>query len=239
MSATAPQLPLFARIEFPPVRHHVDAAAFSRAARTFTGDFYYTHRDDDRLWFALGDVAGKGLPAAVFMAMIQEELEHRITLCAATRCDPASTMQRLHAFLKPILPHNRFATVVIGHLRNDGLLTIANGGHCAPVLARAGGAVETIGSTGPVAGLLESSRWASTTRQLAPGDALLLFSDGLLEARSVAGEELGDSCIARTFARAAAEVADAREIVALLLDAARRHAPEFDDDLTLLALRYV
>src|SRR5437762_1334451 len=80
-----------------------DVFAFSRAARTFTGDFYFTHREHDLLWFTLGDVSGKGLPAAVVMAMIQEELEHRIISCAATRCDPSTTMLRLHTFLRPLM----------------------------------------------------------------------------------------------------------------------------------------
>src|SRR4030081_584857 len=120
------QLPLFSHDERP----IADVHAFSKAARTFTGDFYITHRDSDRLWFVLGDVAGKGLPAAVIMAMIQEELEHRITSCATAGCDPATTMHRLDAFLKPLLPSNRFATAVIGWLDDDGSLTIVNAGHC-------------------------------------------------------------------------------------------------------------
>ena len=71
---------------------NVDVHAVSIPARNFTGDFYFTRRHGERLWFALGDVAGKGLNAAVIMAMIQEELEHRIASCARTGCDPAATM---------------------------------------------------------------------------------------------------------------------------------------------------
>jgi sigma-B regulation protein RsbU (phosphoserine phosphatase) len=226
MSSLA-QIPLFVREEHP----IADVFAFSKPARTFTGDFYFTHRDTDRLWFALGDVAGKGLPAAVIMAMIQEELEHRIASCATTKCDPSATMQRLHAFLQPLMPRNRFATVVIGHLRDDGLLTIANAGHCPPLISR-GKSIEQIGSTGPVAGILKGSRWRSTTRRLAPGDAILLYSDGLLEARSDDGEELGVERIMRAFDRVAG--AAPREIVEHVLAGANGHA--FDDDVTLLAI---
>src|SRR5258708_13874530 len=170
----------------PPI---ADVYAYSEPAGTFTGDFYLTHRDGDRLWFALGDVSGKGLPAAVIMAMIQEELEHRITSCAVARCDPSTTMQRLHMFLQPLLPGNRFASIVIGHLRDDGLLTIANAGHCPPIIARPNEMVDEISSTGPVAGLLKASRWTSATRHLPPGTPMLLSPDGLLEPPPPPGQQ--------------------------------------------------
>jgi sigma-B regulation protein RsbU (phosphoserine phosphatase) len=163
--------------------------ALSRPARTFTGDFYFTHRRDDRLWFAHGDVAGKGLPAAIVMAMIQEELEHRITSCAATQCDPAATMARLHEFLRPLLPNNRFATGVIGWLRDDGALVIANGGHCPPLIVRRDDSIEEIGSTGPLLGLLNEARWTSTKTRLGRGETLVLYSDGVIESCAELGVE--------------------------------------------------
>ena len=207
-----------------------DVQAYSKPARTFTGDFYLTHRSDDRLWFVLGDVAGKGLPAAIFMAMIQEELEHRIASCAATQCDPSTTMQRLHEFMRPLMPQNRFATIVIGHLTDDGLLTIANAGHCPPLIARHDGVIEQIESTGPVAGIIRQSRWHSVTRQLQPGDAILLFSDGVAEARNRDDEEFGVDRIAHALLRAPS----GRSIIdAVLADAADY---SFEDDVTLLAV---
>jgi serine phosphatase RsbU (regulator of sigma subunit) len=117
-----------------------DVHAISLPAKTFTGDFWFTHLAGDRLWFALGDVAGKGLPAAIVMAMIQEELEHRITSCARAGCDPATTMKRLDGFLKPLLPSNRFATAVVGWIDDDGTITLVNAGHCPPMIVRADGA---------------------------------------------------------------------------------------------------
>jgi len=68
----ADQLALFASPRHSP--HDVDVHAISLPARAFTGDFYFTHRHGKRLWIAIGDVAGKGVHAAVVMAMIQEEL---------------------------------------------------------------------------------------------------------------------------------------------------------------------
>jgi sigma-B regulation protein RsbU (phosphoserine phosphatase) len=200
--------------------------AVSRPARTFTGDFYFTHRADDRTWIALGDVAGKGLPAAVVMAMIQEELELRIASCARTACDPATTLTRLHEFLRPLMPRNRFVTAVIGNLRPDGRLTIANGGHCPPLIVRANGEIEEIASTGPVVGILPFATWRSTTTHLGDGDALVLYSDGITES-AIDGEELG-VCGLRRILRG---TTDARAI----LDAVSRYA--HDDDRTIVVVR--
>jgi len=226
--SSVPQLALFQARR--PRRTAYDVQAVSQPARAFTGDFYFSHQHKDRLWFAVGDVSGKGINAAVLMAMIQEELEHRIASCAATQCDPSVTMQRLHEFLQPLMPQNRFATIVIGHLRDDGLLTIANAGHCPPLIARHDGVIEQVDSTGPVAGLLRQSRWHSVTRAMQPGDAILLFSDGVLEAQNRDGVEFGVDRIARALIRASC----GRSIIdAVLADAADYC---FEDDVTLLAV---
>ncbi len=200
----------------------IDIQAVSRAARTFTGDFYFAHRHDDRLWIALGDVAGKGLPAAIVMAMIQEELEHRIASCASTECDPARTTQRLHEFLAPLLPSNRFATAVIGWLRDDGKLTLTNAGHPPPLIVRRSGAIEEVASTGPILGVLPSASWSTSTTWLSEGDALVLYSDGVTEA--VVGDgELGVAGLKKLLAN----TTSARKLVDAL---------ETTDDITMVVL---
>ena len=197
--------------------------AVSRAARTFTGDFYFTHREKDRLWLALGDVAGKGLPAAIVMAMIQEELEQRIASCASQECDPARTTQRLHEFLAPLIPRNRFATAVIGWLRDDGTLTLTNAGHPPPLIVRRDGTIEEIGSTGPILGVLPSPSWTTTTTQLGEGDALVLYSDGVTEA-IVDDDELGVAGLKRILA----STTSAREVVDAL---------NTTDDVTMVVVK--
>lgn len=206
-----------------PVPRPVSIEALSRPARTFTGDFYFTHRAKDRLWFAQGDVAGKGLPAAVVMAMIQEELEERIVRCARTACDPASTTRRIDEFLRPLLPNNRFVTAVIGHLRDDGRLTLTNAGHCPPLILRTDGRIETIPSTGPVLGILPAAQWQSATLHLDYGESVVLYSDGLVEAQ-IGGEELG---VAGFRSRLCAE--NPRAIL--------NDLDEVNDDLTLVVIR--
>lgn len=200
--------------------------AISRPARTFTGDFYFTHRREDRVWLALGDVAGKGLPAAIVMAMIQEELEERIAACAETLCDPSRVIARLHDFLLPLLPQNRFATAVIATLRDDGFLTVANGGHCPPLLVRADGTIEELASTGPILGLLPNARWRSVNTTLDYGDALVLYSDGVTEATRD-GEELG-VCGLRRIVRKASTAKG-------ILDALASYAHA--DDTTVVVVR--
>jgi sigma-B regulation protein RsbU (phosphoserine phosphatase) len=211
----------------------VDVHAVSIPARGFTGDFYYTHGHGPRLWFALGDVAGKGLNAAVVMAMIQEELEQRIGSCATTACDPSVTMRRLHEFLRSVLPPNKFATAVIGHLHDDGRLTITNAGHCPPLIVRKDSTVDEIGSTGPVTGILPKAEWQTRTVRIARGESLILYSDGLAEATNAQDEEFGVTRIRET-----ASGRSAREIGEKILRAVNAHSDgKRADDLTLVILR--
>ena len=177
------------------------------------------------MWLALGDVAGKGLPAAIVMAMIQEELEERIASCAETICDPAATIARLHEFLLPLMPQNRFATGVIAHLRDDGLLTYTNAGHCPPMIVRADGSVEELASTGPIMGLLPHASWRSNKVMLDDGDRLVLYSDGVIEATRE-DEELG-LCGLRAIVRKAQT---SRQI----MDALREY--EHADDTTVVVV---
>jgi phosphoserine phosphatase RsbU/P len=219
----------------------LDLHAVSRPARTFTGDFYFTHRYEDGIWVVLGDVAGKGLPAAVAMAMIQEELEHRIADWVATRSEPARIMLHLHSFLEPLLPPNRFATAVVGHLWDDGTFAFANAGHCPPLIARRDSTVEDLPSTGPMIGLLPRPRWTSEGTRLAQDETLLLYSDGLVEATSGAGEAFGSASLSKLLSRASGlGKQNARKISEAILAALDRHTRgERQDDQTLVVVKRV
>jgi serine phosphatase RsbU (regulator of sigma subunit) len=215
------QLPLFSR-PLPATRRPPAVHAISIPARAFTGDFYFTYRTDDRLSFALGDVAGKGLSAAVVMAMIQEELEE------LTHRDPAGSMLRLHTFLRPLIPGNRFATAVIGHLSDDGALVMANAGHCPPLITRTSGAIEEIGSTGPVIGILRSPSWQTFETTLRRGESLVLYTDGVIEAEDFGLQRLAAALSGNT----------PREIAENILTSVNRHAGDVrSDDLTIVVLR--
>lgn len=219
------QLPLFADVESP---RDVEVHAISRPAREFTGDFYFTNRVDDTLWLVIGDVAGKGVQAAVVMAMIQEQLEDEIA--AAT--DPAAIMMRLHLSLREILDGTRFATVAIAQIRDDGRLIVANGGHPPLLIARRDGLVDTIGSTGPVAGLLRNSSWRSIELPFRRGETLLAYTDGVTEVRNASGTEFGVCGVRDVLAGSAGK--SPRQIAADVEAALDAHAPKRDDDVTII-----
>ena len=213
-----------------------DVHAISVPAREFTGDFYLTHRQEDRLWLTVGDVAGKGLRAALVMAMIQEELEHRLQSCAQANCDPSVTARRLHEFLRANLPPTRFATAVIGHLHDNGTLLLANAGHPPALIRRRDGSIEEISSTGPVIGLLPVADWKSTSRVLGRGESLLLYTDGVVELRCRSGEEFGVERLKEVFSAAGA-ARNARDIANAVRASVRRYAEVNEDDLTLVVVR--
>jgi sigma-B regulation protein RsbU (phosphoserine phosphatase) len=220
-----------------PLQAPFDLHAVSIPAGSFTGDFYFARQFDHEIWIALGDVAGKGLEAAIFMAMIHEELETRIDSCSRHGCDPSTTMSRLDGVLRDTLPANRFATAVVARLSGDGTLRLSNAGHCPPLLLRTGGSIEELGSTGPALGILAGGRWRTTTTRMEEGDSLFLYSDGLLEAQSIDEEELGLNCIRSTLQ--SLRGATARGITTAFRELANGHSGgRRYDDMTLLALRF-
>jgi sigma-B regulation protein RsbU (phosphoserine phosphatase) len=229
-SVIVPQLALFPA--FGKRRPAFDVHAISRPARAFTGDFYVTHKHDDRLWFAVGDVSGKGINAAVVMAMIQEELEHRISSCANAGCDPAATMARLHEFLRPLLPANKFASAVIGYASDDGHLVVANAGHPSPIIVRRDGSIDLVDSTGPVVGILPAARWRSSVRLLGRGETLVLYSDGVIEAESPDGCQFGMDGLLRV-----TRPGNAEAVAEAIIGAVDAHeAGARSDDLTLVVV---
>lgn len=204
-------------------RLSVAVHAVSLPARGFTGDFYYVDPHSAGAWLALGDVAGKGLPAAVVMAMIQEELEQQVDQTT----EPAFALEALDRFLKPLLPRNRFVSAAVAHIDDDGMLRIANGGHCAPLIARAGGSVEAIPSTGPVLGVLSNGAWRTQEVALEPGDTLILYSDGVIEAEGFDVDRLA--------AIVSSHASEPLSSIAAAITSALRGRT--DDDVTLLLAR--
>ncbi len=220
---------------FGPASQAFDVDALAIPAKSFTGDFYFLDRCEEGLWFALGDVAGKGLNAAVMMAMIQEELENAVAVSRRGSGDPAAAVWRLDRAMRAILPFNRFATAVIGRIDTSGTLVLANAGHCPPLLV-SGGKVESIGSTGPAIGILSRPSWSSTTRTVKSGDTLVLYTDGVIEASDATGRELGADHLNAIVCEMRDETP--RRITRAIADSVTDHAgAKRQDDLTVLTIR--
>ena len=212
-----------------------DVFAFSQPARSVGGDLYQAAvRADGTLGLAVGDVSGKGVAAALIMAMVQgllgllNELEQPI----------ASVLPALNRSLLEHNPGNRFLTLGAGVLAADGAIELANAGHCPLAVLRGDGTVELLGPRGPILGLLPAATWGTETLRLAPGESVVFYSDGVSESFSPADEEFGVEGVRRALADLGG--AGAEQIAQRLLDAAAafRASREPEDDITVLVVRY-
>jgi sigma-B regulation protein RsbU (phosphoserine phosphatase) len=211
-----------------------EAAGATLAARSIGGDFFdYVNLSGGDFGFGLGDVAGKGPPAALLSAMLQGIFAAQ----APASNGPAATITRMNEALIRRGLDNRFVTVFYGVLSPDGRLTYCNAGHNAPILLGKNG-VQRLEKGGPIVGLFPGVPFDEETITLASGDLLVVFSDGVSEALSATGEEFGDD---RTLAcMRANEGRDARELLRNLFQSVRDFTKGAvqSDDITSLVIRY-
>lgn len=209
------------------------------------GDYYDVFRTGrDRWWVVLGDVCGKGPGAAALTAAVRYTL-HAI---AADSDDPAVVLRRLNDILLANSAGTGYTTLVLvtfvsrplataqrGGDREPLELTLASGGHPPPLVRRADGSVYGVSSPGMIVGILPEFDAASVTVHLGPGETLLLYTDGATEARTHAGDELGETTLRRLLGADPCEPAGA---VAdrLAEDLLRLTRGILRDDLALLTL---
>ena len=213
---------------------YFEAAAATVPCRSIGGDFFdYLELPGDQFGLALGDVAGKGPPAALLSAMVQGILSAQAPATVA----PSATVTRVNQALIRRAIENRFVTVFYGVLHADGRLAFCNAGHNPPVLLGRTG-VRRLETGGPIVGLFEFASFEEEGVQLEPGDWLVVFSDGVSEALSASGEEFGDDriiecvqALRETTPRAMLDglFARVRDFIA--------GAPQ-SDDVTALVMRY-
>ncbi|MBI2841749.1 MAG: PP2C family protein-serine/threonine phosphatase [Acidobacteria bacterium] len=205
-----------------------------RPANTVGGDYFdIVELAEGRLAVILGDVAGKGMPAALLMALLQGSL--RTLLTAGHR--GAELMEKLNVHLDSNIPSNRLITLFYGELDlATGALRYVNSGHNPPFLVRSNGTVERLQPTDVALGVVPSVTFHPADVQLAPGDRLLLFTDGLTEAFNTQEKEYGEERL-ETFLRAHGSIPQREMLDKLLADvqtfcgAARQR-----DDMTLMSI---
>jgi phosphoserine phosphatase RsbU/P len=215
----------------------LDIHALLEPAQQVGGDLFEVLRaSEDHVVVALGDVSGKGIPAALFMAVA-------ITLVrslARENREPEDILRRVNNELAAQNPRGMFVTLVcLAFDLRTGRVTSANAGHNSPVLARPGKPPRLVlPSTGMVAGLFPGIEFTSESMQLEQDDVLILYSDGVTEAFDAQEEAFGEERLLEQLARNPGQ--GATETAQSVLAAVRQHvrgAPQ-SDDITVLALRY-
>ncbi|HJR61735.1 MAG TPA: PP2C family protein-serine/threonine phosphatase [Vicinamibacterales bacterium] len=213
----------------------IEICGLTRPANTVGGDFYdVLPLADGRVIVTLGDVAGKGSPAALLMALLLAVLRTLVD----EDLDPPELMRRLNLQICRHSPGSRFITLFYAvYSPASGRLTYVNAGQTPPLIRRANGGYERLEGTGIALGMFERSTYGSAESVLSGGDTLVLYSDGITEAEDPDGrpfEEAGLEAVMATYG-----AFPAAEMGAETLRAVERHAHDsrFADDLTILILK--
>jgi serine phosphatase RsbU (regulator of sigma subunit) len=211
-----------------------DLAAASIPCRTVGGDFFdYIEVGERGFGFALGDVAGKGPPAALLAAAVQSNFAAH----APVSVSPADAMTRINKALLRRAIEARFATMFYGAITADGKLSYSNAGQEPPLVVRAN-STNWLEEGGPVLGLLSIATYAYETVSLEPGDLVVVCSDGVTEARNQAGDEFGrDRLLEALKGHHGSKPDIALEHVLGAVKSFSEGAAQADD-ITLLILRY-
>ncbi|HYO99594.1 MAG TPA: SpoIIE family protein phosphatase [Pyrinomonadaceae bacterium] len=163
------------------------------------GDYYdFIERPDGRMVIALGDVSGKGTSAALLMSSLHAAMHAQIP-AHKTLGDTISAVNR---YLAETIPLNRFITLFCAELDPaTGSLSFLNAGHNPPLIAHAGGSMEQLAAGGIPLGIVGDAVYREGRTQLHPGDALVIYSDGVSETQNATGEEYGPVRLYNTVAR--------------------------------------
>ncbi len=210
-----------------------DVAAYYRPAREVGGDFYdVIPLPDGQIGFVIGDVTDKGVPAALVMAATRSVLR----ASAQRIVEPQAVLERVNEHLVPDMPAKMFVTCLYGVLvPATGSFRFANAGHDLPYVKTADGSVE-LRARGMPLGLMSGMAYEQRETVLAPGDCLLLHSDGVVEAHDPAGAMFGFPRLKEAVAR----YPGGGELIDRVLEDLHEHTgPDADqeDDITMMTVR--
>jgi len=213
----------------------IEICGVTRPANTVGGDFYdVLPTTSGRVIVTLGDVAGKGSPAALLMALLLAVLRTLVDEALEAR----ELMSRLNAQICRHSPASRFITLFYAvYEPSTGRLTYVNAGQNPPLVRRRDGGYERLGATGVALGMFERSTYDAVEIFLDPGDLLVLYSDGITEAEDPNGQPLEEAGLEQVVSTYSAF--SAAEIGTAVLKAVETHAKasRFGDDLTILILK--
>lgn len=210
-------------------------------ARMVSGDYYdYLCLDKHRVAFAIGDVAGKGISAALLMASIQSIMRTQLAasdVSSETMFSTSRAVFQLNNQLYANTSLEKFATFYFAvYDETQHMLTYTNAGHLPPILLRNNRA-ESLEVTGTVVGAFPKMQFEERTIALQSGDLLAAYTDGIAEPENEYGEEFGVERLTDLLLRH--QHADTGELIARIMEAVQQwtNAPELPDDMTLLIAR--
>lgn len=165
----------------------MDMAGYNLPCRTVGGDYFdFFNLSDGKIAVVVGDVAGKGMPAAMLMSSLQARLQ----ILVETDENPASIVQRLNKSISGNCPDNRFITFFLAIIDPaTGEIRFCNAGHNPPLLVRASGVTEKLEGGGIILGILPIAQYTEHKSNIQAGDTLVLFSDGVSEAMPNGSDE--------------------------------------------------
>ena len=213
----------------------VEAFGMTRPANTVGGDFYdIMPLADGRVLLALGDVAGKGSPAALLMALLLAMMRTLID----EGFEGAALAERLNAQVAKHAPRSRFVTLFVSVLNpQTGELVYVNAGQNPPLLRRANGCYEHLRAGGIALGMFDHASYTAGATHLNVGDVIVMYSDGITEAENEAGEAFDESGLQGIVDGRG--WASAKELAWATFAAVEQHTAQrrLLDDLTILAVR--
>jgi len=226
-----------------PSNRTLKLAAQCHPARSVSGDYYdYMPVSEGAVAFAIGDVAGKGISAALLMASIQSTMRTQLSAVNGSRPDQYSTAQLVSTLNRQLWASTsaeKYATfyfALYDEARQS--LTYTNAGHLPPLLIRQG-TFEKLEPNGMVVGAFPSAKYGEATLSLEPGDILVAYTDGIIEPENTYGEMFGENRFQELLAKYACT--DSPEMMARVMEAVVQWtgSSELQDDMTMLVARRV
>ncbi len=219
----------------PPQIPGYDIAGLNLPAYEIGGDYYdYIPFPNGHYGVTVADVSGKGIPAALIMATFRAVLRTQVR----NDFELPHIMQSVNRLLADWIGVSGFVTAVYGILNPEaGTYIYANCGHNPPVLLRAGGGIEMLDRGGAVLGILPQAEFETAVVALAPGDTLVLFTDGVVEAANADGEEFGPERLIQVLKSTSAS--DVQKMVRAVVRETRAHSHRhgYSDDFTIVILK--